>query len=74
MNACKNLTHDENIPFIFHIALPHTPVFIRKISSSFHISKLSIAKFECNTCNTSLETLQELCFLPSKHLALSDDH
>ena len=51
-----------------------TPVFMRKISFTFHISKLSIVKLECSACTTSLETLQELFFLPSKHLALSVDH
>ena len=34
---------------------------MQKISITFHISKLSIEKFECNTFTASLETLQE-CF------------
>ena len=59
--------------FIFQLTLPH-PRFIRKISFTFHISKLSIAKFDCSACTTSLETLQELFFLLSKRLALSVDH
>ena len=52
----------------------HPPVFMRKISIAFHISKLSIAKFQCSAYTTSLETLQELFFLPSIHLALSVHH
>ena len=47
---------------------------MRKISITFHISKLSIAKFECSVCTTSLETLEELFFLPLTRLALSVDH
>ena len=61
--------------FSLHYPAPApTSVFIRKISFTFHISKLSIAKFECSASTTNLETLQELFFLPSKHLALSVDH
>ena len=56
LTACKNLTHDENIPFIFQLTLtPFHSCFMRKISIAFHISKLSMAKFEYSTCTTSLE-------------------
>ena len=47
---------------------------MRKIGITFHISKLSVAKFECSACTINLETSEELFFLPSKHLALSVDH
>ena len=60
--ACKNITHDENIPFIFQLTLPDQPVFMQKISITFRISKLSIEKFYCSACTTSLETLQEIFF------------
>ena len=51
-----------------------TDVFMWKISITFHISELSIAKFDYSVCTTSLETLQELFFLPSIHLLLSVDY
>ena len=60
--ACNSLTHDENSPFIFQLTLPNPPAAMRKISIAFHISKLPMAKFECNTCTTSLGTLQDLFF------------
>ena len=50
------------------------PVIMRKISITFHITKLSIAKFDCSICSNSLETLQELFYLPSIYLLLSVDH
>ena len=51
--------------------IPPPPRFKRKISITFHISKLSIAQFECSVCTTSLETLQEFFLIPSKYSALS---
>ena len=47
---------------------------MQEISIAFHISKLSIAKFEYSAYTTSLEILQELFVLPSIHLALGADH
>ena len=44
------------------------------IASPYFKIKPIHAKFECSTCTTSLEILQQLFFLPSKHLALSVDH
>ena len=63
-----------NTFLLFLAYITPTPVLMRTISIVIHISTLSIAKFECSTCTTSLETFQVLFFLPSKHVALSVDH
>ena len=74
ITAYKNLTHDENIPFIFQLTLPHPPVLCEKLALRSIFLSYPLQNSNAVHVTTSLETLQGFRFLRSKHLALSVDH